>query len=149
MTPANDNRVSAAPGGMGRNAMFGLAASAVVLLALVLGLLTIDPPWTARLRALDRLRSGDLQALLDSVRQSHRDTGKLPESLDKLTTYVGNARKADPVTGAPYEYAVAGERAFKLCAIFDLASRDQPVGYGPFVGHGAGHQCFDLTVADK
>jgi len=149
MRPANDNRAIAAPAVAGRNAAFALFASAIVLLSIVSGLLIIDSPWTARKRSLDRARSGDLQWVMNTIRQSHRDNGKLPESLDKLDASGAYASKSDPVTDKRYEYTITGQTTFQLCATFDLENSDQQAGYGPFVVHGAGRQCFDLAVGGK
>ena len=58
---------------------------------------------------------------------------------------------ADPVSGAPYEYAATGPRTYELCARFSTDTALQPPGdyasRDPHWAHGIGRQCFDRTAA--
>ena len=122
-----------------------LALSAVVLLAVGIGLYIIGSPAKARLHALDDRRAGDLLQTSYRISAYWESRAALPPVLDSLDP-TGNDSLAyrDPATGAPYQYRVTGESTYELCAEFTYPSED---GYivDPW-RHPAGTHCFPMRV---
>ena len=81
-----------------------------------------------------------------------QEQGALPPSLAVLGSQPGiRLSIADPVTGAPYEYAATGARTYRLCARFSTdtalqAPNDYPSSDAHWA-HGIGRHCFDRTAA--
>ena len=151
MTPANDNARDALwqLAGMTRGqSLFAMASAAVALLAIICGLLVIDPPWVARQTRLDGERSTSLNGIYNEVRRYFKENSKLPATLSQLPQrpstyfYIG---ASDPVTSQPYEYIPGAGRDFKLCATFERAAKGSANAQA-FWTHEAGHHCFDLTA---
>jgi len=151
MRPANDNArtVDLRIAGMTRGqSVFALISAALALLAVVSGLLAIDPPWVARQLRLDDQRSNALNRIFYAVGQFYKVNDKLPASLSQLNESPSglDARsESDPVTTAPYHYEAGAGREFKLCATFSMPSKNS-IPVVPFWRHEAGQQCFNVTA---
>ena len=92
----------------------GLVALAAV--AVVAALVTIGGPGAARLERLDEVRIREAVELVNAVERHRILTGRLPETLEEVRAGPsGPPSIRDPETGAPYEYAVLGERRFRVC----------------------------------
>ena len=115
------------------------------------GLVVAGTPGRARTRQLDLLRIEALSRIESAIDVYARDEGRLPAALDDLRSgdpmRYGSLDLRDPVTRAPYEYAVTDSVRYSLCATF--AGADS-LGMGGAVdtrwAHPAGRACFARTV---
>ena len=127
------------------------AVTAVVLAAIVAGILTLGSPGVQRQRRLDERRVADLAHIASAVTAYWQRHSSLPADLASLANEPGlrvNAR--DPETGAAYVYEVTGADLYRLCAVFAFDSAaDSAVPARVLAldwAHGAGRHCFDLRV---
>ncbi len=137
---------------------FSIGAIALVLISLVSGFIVMGSPAAARKMKFDDQRIANLSEIQWQVVSFWQRTQKLPTNLDALNDQIsGFAAQKDPETGASYEYAATDKLAFRLCAIFDLASTQTRAGQtypAPYDTnglnnnwqHGAGRVCFDRTI---
>jgi hypothetical protein len=125
----------------GRIAVAG--ASAVLVAALI----AMGSPMTARKQKMDERRINDLEQISNSVERYAALHDHLPARLDVLSDETTELDSNDPVTGAPYEYAVMDSTSYRLCASFTLAGgrtvRWRRPG-GETWKHPAGHYCYTL-----
>lgn len=130
---------------MNSNKLIALLASSVMLLAVLAGLILLGAPSEERLQRLDQHRLADLQVLTDTVEGYARRNGYLPTRLESLVDgQLLDVMPVDPETGVAYDYAITGERNYRLCATFSTASRDStPQG---FWTHPAGRACFEFDT---
>ncbi len=142
-----------------RAKMAGLAAGAVVLIAIASGFFILGSPAEVRLVRLDAQKVSDLQNIQWQVVNYWQQKEKLPVSLDELKDPLSGAViPVDPQTGESYTYEVTGRLSFKLCATFnkegvgDIYAAPRPVAVeGKGVEsdswqHAAGEVCFDRTI---
>jgi len=149
----------------------GVAATVAALLAVIAGIIVAGSPSRAREQRLDHLRIDDLAQLSSVVDAYWVKHATLPQSLDSLVGAQELDRVlTDPQSGSPYTYLVSGERSYRLCANFSLASDstaasstaseplvfvtggsgEPPIIRPPHVWrHSAGKSCFDLTPPQK
>ena len=123
---------------------------AIVVAAIVGGLLIVGSPGEARLQRLDDRRVSDLRQLSSAVNVYWTRNRQLPVSLDAaLPGLSGSTPPLDPGTGQRYTYrAIEGDR-YELCAVFSRASADGAEwARDPFWSHTAGRQCFTLEAKD-
>ncbi len=136
---------AAAPARLARVA--GLGVVAVTLL----GLWLAGAPGVVRQQMLDQRRVRELSELSQIIENHHRDRGALPLELDALLVHRPQqvVPITDPVTQAPYGYAVLDSTHYELCATFDAADSLAPYGGrpNPFWRHGPGRACFAFEVA--
>lgn len=130
----------------GRRLLAALVIAAVAA-AVVGGLLVLGPPGEQRRRRLDARRVEDLRRIAWAVDRYWARHDSLPPDLAALAAGGAELPLADPGTGAPYVYRVAGSRAFELCAVFARESADGPAPAPPRRdwSHGAGERCFRLA----
>ena len=121
--------------------------------ALVAGLaaavsIWLDPPSENRARAMDAQRLLRLSRIESAINSHYRLREKLPATLDELETdkgYLIRNDVLDPGTEQPFEYQVVGEKDYRLCAVFERSSDEEPRAlYGRV--HKAGRDCFDGKV---
>lgn len=124
----------------------------VVLLAIVYGFYVAGSPQNQRLVRLDDQKVSNLQMIQDRLVYYWQQKGSLPEALGDLNDPIsGFSIPVDP-QGQVYEYRPTGQRAFELCATFNLPSRDSganiPAVYGINSNwqHGQGRTCFARTI---
>jgi hypothetical protein len=156
MRPANDNARSSPlklrhmPLGSRLFAGLGLLVAAMAVLA---GLLTIDPPWTVRKIRLDNDRANGLASLTEAVGRFSRDKGRLPQSLDELqqlqSGYQPHRPINDPVTGTAYDYIPGQGLDYQVCATFDLTNKIPQGRQQSEWPHEAGRSCFTRTAPVK
>jgi hypothetical protein len=121
------------------------AALALVLAAIVAGLVVIGSPSDERARRLDEQRVRALQSLTRSVDEYWRVRGRLPASLPELMQEPRfSAETRDPVTAQAYGYRALSPRTYQLCADFDRQSEEELDS--PFWKHGSARHCFDVEV---
>jgi type II secretory pathway pseudopilin PulG len=121
-------------------------AIALVVAAIVAGLIVSGSPQRQRMLRLDEQRVRDLQALQTNLSRRYTETGALPATLEDLIDgRLLSAVPRDPESGQSYVYEMTGRRVYRLCAEFALPSE------GPepndFWAHAAGLQCFDFDYA--
>ena len=135
----------------------GITATAAVLGAIVVGIVTTGSPAAARLQKFDARRVEDIRMIHAEVMNQTVGTDwrsaqvtpvmrtPLPASLDAVAQHAvrQQPRTKDPATGAPYVYDVTGASTFRVCASFDTA-RDEA---GDIAwNHPAGRHCFAFDV---
>jgi hypothetical protein len=135
--------------GNGRLLAWLVGAVAVVAVATSIW---IHPPSEARARRLDQVRMQDLnqtETAIHSYFVAHQALPADLKVLDSEENHHGDVRWHDPETNQTFEYAVTGEKAYRLCAIFARKS-DQS---DPYIGingtHNAGRDCFQLKVTPE
>jgi hypothetical protein len=135
----------------------GITASAVVVAAVLVGLVATGSPAAARLQKFDVRRIEDIRMIHAEVMNQTVGTDwrspqvtpvmrtPLPASLDAVAQHAVRQRPRtnDPATGAAYGYEVTGTSSFKVCASFDTAREE--VGDIAW-NHPAGRHCFAFDV---
>jgi hypothetical protein len=135
----------------------GITASAAVVCAVVVGIVSTGSPAAARLQKFDVRRVDDIRMINAEVMNQTVGTDwrspqvtpamrtPLPASLDAVAQHAvrQQPRMKDPATGVAYGYEVTGASTFKVCASFDTA-RDEP---GDIAwNHPEGRHCFVFDV---
>ena len=157
-------------GSVGRPSGISLFTGAVTLLVagvVVVGLFVAGSPGKERDRRFDEQRVNELQQIANAVDASYDRTRRLPATLAELQTPGKNEYYVpsllDPKTGVPYEYRVAGDTGYELCATFDQPTQEtnqttaavppRPVAYpasewpyGRDWTHPAGRHCYSLDA---
>ena len=126
-----------------------VAVVAVVVAAVVAGLLVLGSPRDERARRFDESRLTDLQQLRTAIDQHYRREGSLPDSLEELARRSPlPVRMTEPEGGRLYDYDVIDSTAYRLCATFNFPSPETDgarFASGSWA-HGAGRQCFRFRV---
>ena len=134
----------------GKNIFIGVAV-AVVIIAVVTGLITLDSPARERMLRLDNRRVDDLEKITHATNLYWTRHKNLPVSLEELSHEPGiNIHFLDPGTAQPYEYRVLGDSLYELCAQFERESvtGTDKTSASNFWSHGSGRQCFQLEAQD-
>ena len=136
--------------------MVNYATGAAVLLAIVAGFFIVGTPQEARLMRFDQEKVYALQNIQSQIVNYWQTKQALPPTLSELNDPLyGMTVPVDPQTGGQYGYEPTSASAFKLCAMFNTASRPVLAGYsdpyGRYMGdqnweHTAGEVCFDRTI---
>lgn len=127
-----------------------LAAAAVVVAAVSIGLFIIGSPGEQRAIRLDERRVEDLRGISRSVDLYWTRQGSLPATFDEVAELLGAFDvPVDPETSMPYEYRILEGSSYQLCAGF---SRESAGGgrrlTDPFWSHARGRQCFDMEAEE-
>lgn len=140
----------------GLNKTYGWVSCAIVLVALIWGIVITGSPMSARKQQFDERRVEDLRGIANEI--SVIVYGNVPKGMPNSVpvnplpaTLEDAARQAvfnklnitDPETSTPYRYTVNDPMHYQLCAVFN-AMRDQ--AYDIFWNHPAGQHCFDIDV---
>jgi hypothetical protein len=117
-------------------------ASVAIVIAVVLGFLSLGGPSNQRLVQADNKRIQNLVMLAFQVNNKWNSSNHtLPSNLEGLPTY----SLKDRVTHQPYEYHAKSANEYELCATFDRDNRkDAPPAQNTFWNHSKGHFCFAL-----
>jgi len=100
-------------------------ANIVVTIGLVGGFYLIGSPATQRMLRYDQNRINDLQNIQWQIVNFWQQKGILPTTQDELVDSIsGFMVPIDPKTKENYSYEKTSETDFKLCANFELESRD-------------------------
>lgn len=130
----------------------------LVLATIVVGFTVIGSPKTQRLLRIDEQKVNDLQSIQWQIVNYWQGKQKLPQTLNDLNeTISGFVPPTDTDRGIPYVYQVTAEKTFKLCAEFNLASRNTTssingaarpiqIGLDENWQHGPGRVCFDRSI---
>lgn len=125
-------------------------AAIAIVAAIAMAVWVMGGPGQQRQVRLDERRVADLVRIAGQVEAHVGRTGVLPEDLGVLAAQPGLALAvADPVGGAPYEYAPAGALRYRLCAVFATDTAAGPAAaarHGDAWSHGAGRHCFQRRV---
>lgn len=138
----------------------GGATSLLVVAAVVASFFIIGSPESARLTKFDDQKIADLQNIQWQIVSFWQTKEALPSTLDELKDPIGGfVPPLDTQTGASYRYERTSDGSFKLCAIFNLPSRDALQGgetpartavvkdsLTENFQHGVGEVCFDRTI---
>jgi hypothetical protein len=136
------------------HSFFSVAASLVVVVAIVWGVVLVGSPGTARLLRFDRQRLNDLRTISREIQSLCHDPDikdelkrALPGTLDELAALARFERinLTDPETGQHYVYTVKDGTTYELCATFSL-ERDSDVEV--FWNHSSGRHCFSVDAFD-
>jgi hypothetical protein len=122
-----------------------LALIALVVAALLAGLLTVGGPLQGRAEKRDGVRIDDLLQIRGQVTcLAEAAGGVLPSDLAATDDCDLAERLADPYTGAPYRYARISDTAYRLCAGFET---ETPRRYaaGTATGFDEGSGCLVVT----
>lgn len=131
---------------MSVNKTVASAASLLVLVAIVAGLMVGGSPEAERDRRLDEMRVADLQRLAGVISVYYEKTSSLPVSVAALVDGQSlQSEPLDPVTAEPYGYEIQANDAYALCATFD--NRSDIARDADFWSHDAGRVCFRLSPA--
>lgn len=141
---------------MSRNKIWAISVSAVMLAAVVVGLIFSGSPEQARKYNADITRVNLLSQINASIDSYYREKKELPESLAVLQEqpayYVYSI--VDPITQQPFEYSIKSPSQYELCATFDLESvtdgsqgQYYPYDRASFWQHPAGRHCYALEAS--
>ena len=143
----------------GRRKTFAISTAFVVLLALIMGFVTVGSPNTARLVRFDDQRVMDLQNIQGQIINYWQLKNKMPITLFELEDSISGWKvPVDPETAVVYEYIPKTGLTFELCATFSLGSAPDsqtkyatpyPVGGNAISdnwNHPAGRDCFSRTI---
>jgi len=108
-----------------------LAMAAMVVLALVAGIISVGGPMQGALEKRDDARFQDLMSLRNQIDCVRETDGALPETLEPTSDCDYGADSVDPITGEPYTYEVIDPETIRLCAGFEDNARiaDRVEGY--------------------
>jgi type II secretory pathway pseudopilin PulG len=124
----------------------GLAV-AVVVAAIVTGLVISGSPQRQRLLRLDEQRIQDLRSLQSAVHRHYSNGSTLPAALEELVDGRNlSALPRDPVSGQDYGYELLERRVFQVCAEFALPSDESEPE--DFWKHADGRHCFRFDVSN-
>ena len=133
-------------GSLGRRIL--IAATAVVVVSVIAGIVIIGSPTEGRFQQLDSGRISDLRGIMAASDLYWSRNEGLPSSLEELAQDPRIAvNTIDPGSGEPYGYRVLDEDSYELCATFDRATASPPGrSAADFWRHEVGRQCFALEV---
>lgn len=133
--------------------------SAVVILAVIIGMIAIGSPAKQRAIRMDEQRVSDLMNIQSQIVYTQwQNKGDIPETLDALKDPISNFMlPTDPETKQSYEYKKITKNSFELCANFKSESKPEKTKsmayrYGVESEnwqHGIGRTCFQRTIDDK
>ncbi len=134
----------ASPRKFNRDTVMALLSTALVALAVVLGLSQSGPPRTQRDYRADAERIQGLFQLSANITTYYAMHGsQLPVSLNQLA----GASYVDPVTGAPYDYHPKQGSQYELCAKFSRKSGQLDNEPSMRIWqHPSGYHCFALDA---
>lgn len=139
---------------------FGVGATIVVFMSIVLGFGYIDTPAQVREQKLDETQITDLRDIQWKIQDYLILNGSLPQTLDDLIIEKGLELPTAPEGRTGYRYEIT-ESGFQLCATFAAPSRKDEYLYArPAIAtdeksiilnpdnweHGKGEVCFERIV---
>ena len=139
----------------GLSVAIGGGVSLIVVLAIVSSFFIIGSPESARLMKFDDQKVADLQNIQWQIVSFWQTKEALPASMDELKDPIGGfVPPVDTQTGMPYRYERTSDASFKLCATFNVPSRDTVSASTPVRPdlvnenwqHAEGEVCFDRTI---
>ena len=92
-------------------------------------------------------RLGLIESAINAYYTSHQALPSNFDALDAEKNQLLHEYWHDPNTGQSFEYEIAGEKSYRLCANFERNS-DGRAAYS-FRKHNAGRDCFENQVKSK
>jgi hypothetical protein len=128
-----------------RDISAALGASLAVVIAVVLGFVSLGGPSNQRLVQADNKRVQNLVSLAYQVNNKWGSSNhSVPTTIDGPQANSLN----DPITHQPYQYRAKSGNEYELCATFDRDNRkDNTSDQNPFWNHPRGHFCFSLDAS--
>lgn len=125
-----------------------VAATAVVVVSVIAGIVIIGSPTERGLQQLDTGRISDLREIMAASDFFWSRNERLPSTLEELAEDPrSSVNIIDPGSAEPYGYRILDEDTYELCAIFDRASAEVPSrSVEDYWRHATGRQCFELEV---
>ncbi len=135
---------------------FGLAAGAIVMIAIITGFAVAGSPATRRLQRLDDQRLSSVRSVASAAYSVvHGQVKPLPtgvtlypapKTIEELQqkTLIDSVTIRDPETGELYEYRATGQYAIEVCATFALERKE---AFEESWNHPAGRACFPLDLS--
>ena len=127
-----------------------IIAGVIVIGSIVWGFAVLGSPRTQRLIKYDEQKVSALQNIKNQIEFNYSNTGKLPESLEKMPS--GSVPLLDNQNQKPYEYLKTSDTTYNLCAEFNKESDEKAhqnypyrSGYPSWI-HPAGRYCFEETI---
>jgi|GEM_PF-1266540 len=140
--------------------LLAIAASVVIIAAVIGGILLTEGPGHARTERFDRERAANLNSLSLLIDEEYRVSGALPEDLSSFEDeYNFDRTSTDPRSGEAYEYERSSDTRYRLCALFETNGPHQLSLYpravfetnlqdrhvSPDTLEGTGRQCFEVS----
>lgn len=138
-----------------RAQMVSYGAAAVVLAAIVAGFFIMGSPGQVRLERFDSQKISTLEEIQWQIVSYWQQKQALPNSLSEIEDPISGWKVPTDPQGGEFTYQKTGDMSFRLCATFNVESRESagssmPIrAYGPIEGnwvHGAGEHCFDRSI---
>lgn len=141
-----------------RSIQYAGVTTVVVVIALILGFMRIEPPAQVREMKIDAVQIQDLQLIQSRIENYYAERTALPESLK--AAYAELDMPTAPEGRGAYTYVKKSERSFELCAEFAYAStKAEQAQYGEPImldtavvkgglswTHSAGNWCYTRTL---
>ena len=135
--------------------MVGYGTGVAVLATIIAGFFIMGTPTEMRLARFDDQKVSDLQGIQWQLVNFWQQKQTLPADLEELADPIsGWINPLDPQSGEGYRYERTSNSSFKLCADFNMESRNGGESvtvraYDMMDGnwqHGVGEACFDRTI---
>jgi hypothetical protein len=132
---------------MNRNSWAGIAATAAVVIVVILGFRVLGSPTTQRLVQSDVRTIRSLTELARQINQTWANSGKiLPDNLEKFPKSV----KQDPIGAKSFSYHPKSNNDYGLCATFATDNRDmQANSPSDRWIHPKGEYCFEFEASER
>jgi len=130
---------------MNRNVWAGIAATAFVVVVVILGFRVLGSPGTQRMRESDLRTVRSLAELAQQINMKWASGGKeLPKDLESFPSRA----KQDLLSGKPFGYRVKSSNEYELCAEFATYNRGAPGvnAFDPWM-HPKGEYCFPFDAS--
>ncbi len=131
--------------------LFAIAATAAVVISIVIGFSLLGSPIKQRRVRSDQQRLQDLYAISETLYAQLARSQELNEPIALPTELPDTVQTTDPISGDAYIYRPLGETEYELCATFETDSSDRPPrgetppGY-EFWQHPLGEHCFQMDA---
>ena len=135
--------------------IFLYGSIAVVLIAIVSGFLSIDPPSTVRAKRHDQQVISQLEQIDSTVNMFFYTQKKVPKSLDEILpakmrdSYISEDMIKDPESKKEFEYKQTATDSYEICADFKLSNKGEAIEREQYDkvaqerwAHESGRQCF-------
>jgi len=147
---------------MSAERLLAIAATAVIVAAVIAGVVLTEGPGTARAERFDRERLDNLNSLAQLIDDHYITHETLPESISVFDTDANYDRfSTDPRTGTPYRYDILSDASYRLCATFETEGPHEfalyyriawdigtdPRTVEPRTIEGPGEQCFVISIS--
>ncbi|HEY4515888.1 MAG TPA: DUF5671 domain-containing protein [Candidatus Paceibacterota bacterium] len=134
--------------------VWAIVSAVLVLASIILGFAIMGSPQTQRLVRYDSQKVSDLQNIQWQVLNYWQRIGTMPQNLSQMADPIsGFIIPVDPQgSGYEYEYQLIKGNEFKLCATFNLDSKENSLISKPYTPvqenwtHSVGKTCFERTI---